>query len=216
MGKLRIMLADDHALVREGLKQLIDGEPDMEVVGEAGDGLQACQQVAALRPDVLVLDLSMPGLSGLQATEQLRQAGTPVKVLVLSMHEEEGYLRQLLRAGASGYVLKRAAAGELTRAVRTVAAGGMYIDPMLAGKFVDLYVDHPATGRRPAGHELSARETEVLRLLAWGYINKEIAQKLNISIKTVETYKARLMAKLELRSRVDIVRYALRQGWLRE
>ncbi len=214
MTPLRIFLADDHAVVREGLKALINAQPGMEVSGEAGDGRSACQQVQHLQPDVAVMDVSMPELNGVQATQQLKQACPHVKVLALTVHEDKGYLRQLLEAGASGYVLKRAAAEELIHAIRTVAAGGVYLDPALAGKVVGSFVRHPA-GKGPAeGSDLSDRETEVLRLIAEGYSNKEIAGRLTLSVKTVETYKARSMEKLGLHSRAEIVRYALQRGWL--
>jgi DNA-binding NarL/FixJ family response regulator len=216
MTRLRIFLADDHAVVREGLKALVNAQPDMEVIGEAGDGQSACEQVPRLLPDVAVLDVSMPGVSGAQAAEQLRQACPAVKVLALTVHEDRGYLRQLLEAGAAGYVLKRAAAEELIRAIRTVAAGGVYLDPTLAGKVVGGFVRKPGGKGEPEGGELSEREGEVVRLVALGYSNKEIAARLELSVKTVETYKARSLEKLGLHSRADLVRYALRCGWLQD
>jgi DNA-binding NarL/FixJ family response regulator len=214
MTSLRIFLADDHAVVREGLKSLIDAQPDMEVTGEAGDGNAACELVPALRPDVVIMDVSMPGMSGARATEQLRQTCPQVKVLALTVHEDKGYLRQLLEAGAAGYVLKRAAAEELIRAIRTVAAGGVYLDPALAGTVVGGFVRKPAGKNVPEGADLSDREAEVVRLVAEGHSNKEIAVRLGLSVKTVETYKARSLEKLGLRSRADLVRYALGRGWL--
>jgi DNA-binding NarL/FixJ family response regulator len=212
--KLRIYLADDHAVVREGLKALINAQPQMEVIGEAGDGRAACQQVQELQPDVVVMDVSMPGLNGAQATAQLKQTCSNVKVLALTVHEDKGYLRLLLEAGASGYVLKRAAAEELIHAIRTVAAGGVYLDPALAGKVVGSFVRVPVKKSVPEGGDLSDREAEVVRLIAAGYSNKEIAGRLGLSVKTVETYKARSMEKLGLDSRADLVRYALQRGWL--
>src|SRR5215207_1853831 len=140
MAELRVFVVDDHAIVRRGLKALIDAEPGMTVVGEASDGLAACEQVPVLRPDVVVMDVSMPGLTGAQATERLRRECPAVKVLALTVHEDKGYLRQLLAAGAAGYVLKRAAAEELVRAIRVVASGGIYLDPSLAGKVVGGFV----------------------------------------------------------------------------
>jgi DNA-binding NarL/FixJ family response regulator len=216
MTKLRVFLADDHAVVREGLKSLINAQPDMEVTGEAGDGRDACEQVAHLRPDVAVLDVSMPGMSGAEAAARLRQECPQVKVLALTVHEDKGYLRQLLGAGAAGYVLKRAAAEELIRAIRAVAAGGVYLDPALAGKVVGGFVRQPPGKGAPEGGELSEREGEVVRLVAAGHSNKEIAGRLDLSVKTVETYKARSLEKLGLHSRADLVRYALRQGWLQD
>jgi DNA-binding NarL/FixJ family response regulator len=216
MTKLRVFLADDHAVVREGLKSLINAQADMEVIGEAGDGRTACEQVLPLRPDVVVLDVSMPEMTGAQATERLRLECPEVKVLALTVHEDKGYLRQLLEAGAVGYVLKRAAAEELIRAIRTVAGGGVYLDPALAGKVVGGFVRKPAGKGAPEESALSEREVEVVRLVAAGHSNKEIAGRLDLSIKTVETYKARSLEKLGLRSRADLVRYALQRGWLQD
>jgi DNA-binding NarL/FixJ family response regulator len=216
MTKLRVFLVDDHAVVREGLKSLVNAQADMEVTGESADGQVACAEVPRQRPDVVVLDVSMPGMTGAQAAEQLRQTCPQVKVLALTVHEDKGYLRQLLEAGAAGYVLKRAAAEELIRAIRTVAGGGVYLDPALAGKVVGGFVRKPPGKVAAEEGELSEREAEVVRLVAAGHSNKEIAGQLDLSVKTVETYKARSLEKLGLHSRSDIVRYALRRGWLRE
>ena len=216
MNKLNIIIADDHQVVREGLKALINAQPDMHVVGEAEDGRAAWLLAKQLEPDVVLMDVSMPGMNGAEATERLRKDCPRVKVLALTVYEDKSYLRKLLTAGAAGYVLKRAVVEELVRAVRTVAAGGSYVDPTLAGKLVSSYISQHTGGLKQPGGELSERESEVLRLIAWGYSNKEIAAKLGISVKTVETYKVRLMEKLDLRSRADIVRYALRQGWLQD
>lgn len=216
MDKLRVFLADDHMVVREGLKSLVNAQADMHVVGEAENGGAAWRTACEIVPDVLVMDVSMPDMSGAEATELMRRDCPQVRVLALTVYEDKSYLRQMLDAGASGYVLKRAVSAELVRAIRTVAAGGSYVDPTLAGSLVSSYFDQDtAEGRAPTG-ELSERESQVLRLIAWGYSNKEIGWKLNISAKTVDTYKLRLMEKLSLRSRTDIVRYALRQGLLQE
>lgn len=216
MSTLRIVLADDHVMLREGLKSLVNAQPDMEVVGEADDGRAALDRARELRPDVVVMDISMPELNGIQATEQLKGRSRGTKVLVLTAYDEVGYIRQLLEAGASGYVLKKAAAEELVKAIRAVAAGGVYLDPTLAGKVVGGYVGRKKLRGALQGVELSGREEEVLRLVAWGYTNKEVAGYLNISVKTVETHKTNLMEKLDLNGRSDIVRYALRRGWLSE
>ena len=217
MNKLRIFIADDHIVVREGLKSLINAQPDMEVTGEADDGEAAWQAASDCLLDVMVMDVSMPKMNGAQATERLKRACPNVKVLVLTAYEDKSYLRLLLQAGASGYLLKRAAAEELIRAIRTVAAGGVYLDPALAGKVVDSFIRQPPSpDAPPRSNVLSKREAEVLRRIAEGYSNKEIAARLKISVKTVETYKARLMEKLDLRSRAEIVRYALQQGWLQK
>jgi DNA-binding NarL/FixJ family response regulator len=215
MSKLRVFLADDHAVVREGLKTLVNAQPDMEVTGEASDGQTACVGVRELLPDVVVMDVSMPVQNGAQATEELRTSCPKVKVLALTVHEDKGYLRQLLEAGAAGYVLKRAAAVELIHAIRTVARGGIYLDPALAGAVVGGFVRKPSSKGAAAG-ELSEREVEVVRLIAAGHSNKEIAVRLDLSVKTVETYKSRSLDKLGLSSRADLVRYALRRGWLQE
>jgi DNA-binding NarL/FixJ family response regulator len=211
---IRVLLADDHAVVRAGLKALIDAEPGLAVVAEAGDGPTALRLAAETRPDVAVLDFAMPGLDGARTAERLRETCPAVKSLALTVHEDRGYLKQVLQAGAHGYVLKRSAAEELIHAIRVVAAGGVYLDPALAGRVVEGFVGDPAAADAPP--ELSDREAEVLRLIALGFSNKEIAARLDLSVKTVETYKARSMQKLGLRGRVDIIRVALGRGWLRE
>ena len=216
MNTLRIFLADDHVVLREGLRSLVNAQSDMMVVGEAGNGRAALQQVRELQPDVVIMDVSMPELNGIQVTERLKRAYEKIMVLILTAHDDSGYLRQLLEVGASGYVLKKAAADDLIKAIRVVSAGGVYLDPSLAGKVVGGYLGKRGLRNNPAGNEISEREAEVLRLVAWGYTNKEVAGYLGISVKTVETHKANLMQKLDLKSRVEIVRYALRQGWLHE
>jgi DNA-binding NarL/FixJ family response regulator len=213
VNKIRVLLADDHAVVRAGLKALVDAQPDLEVVAEAGDGRTALRLAADVRPDVAVLDFAMPDLNGAQTAEQLQGVSPGTKALALTVHEDRSYLKQVLQAGASGYVLKRSAAEELIHAIRAVAAGGVYLDPAMAGQVVGGFVGDAAPGG-PSQAELSEREAEVLRLIAQGFANKEIAARLGVSIKTVETYKARSMQKLDLNSRVDIIRYALHRGWL--
>ena len=216
MDKLRIFLADDHMVVREGLKSLVNAQPDMHIVGEADNGRAALRAACELTPDVVVMDVSMPDMGGAEATERMRRECPQVKVLALTVYEDKGYLRQMLDAGASGYVLKRAVTDELVRAIRAVAAGESYVDQTLVSSLVSSFFNRDAAEARPPAAELSERESQVLRLVAWGYSNKEIGWKLNISSKTVDTYKLRLMEKLNLRSRTDIVRYALRQGWLQD
>lgn len=210
---IRVLLADDHAVVRAGLRTLINAQPSMIVVGEADNGEKALSQAQALSPDVLVMDLSMPHVTGTQAVARLRAQGSGVRVLALTVHEERGYVTRVMQAGASGYVLKRAAADELIHAIHTVARGGIYVDPSLAGSMLDVHVT-TTLGAGGREHTLSARELEVLRLIAEGHTNRNIGYALGISSKTVETYKARLMEKLALKSRVDIVRFALRHGLL--
>jgi DNA-binding NarL/FixJ family response regulator len=212
--KLRILLADDHKIVRDGLRLLIDGQPDMRVVGEAADGREALLQARELKPDVVVMDLSMPHLNGLQATALLRAEFPELKVIALTAHEDESYLSQLCKAGAAGFVLKRSAGDELIRAIAAVARGGLHYEPALASKALARQVAGMATGRETLTTALSEREREVLVRIAWGFSNKEIAAELQLSVKTVETYKVRIGEKLALRSRTEIVQYALRQGWL--
>jgi DNA-binding NarL/FixJ family response regulator len=214
LSKLRIMLADDHETVREGLKMIVNAQDDMEVVGFAADGREAVTKAQELLPDVLVMDISMPKLNGLKATQKLNEVCPQVKVLTLSRHADDGYIRELLGAGACAYVLKQSAPGELIHAIRAVAAGGKYIDPKLAAKVMDNYSDRGARGE--AKGNLTDRESEVLRLIALGYSNKEIAARLTLSVKTVEVHKANAMRKLNITSRIDLVRYAIFQGWLQD
>ncbi|MDX2044284.1 MAG: response regulator transcription factor [Acidobacteriota bacterium] len=218
MSKLRIFLVDDHPVVRKGLKALITEQHDMEVIGEAGDGRVALLQAKELQPDVMILDFTLPDLNGLQVMERVKQICPGTNVLVLTIHEASGYLRQMFQIGASGYLLKRTAGDELAHAIRVVASGGAYLDPTLAGKMVStlVYQGTSKNGDITSGSKLSEREKEVLRLIALGYSNKEIAGQLDLSAKTIETYKARLIEKLGLKSRSELVRYALNQGWLQD
>jgi two-component system response regulator NreC len=209
---IRILLADDHAVLRAGLRALLSAQDDLEVVGEASDGAEAVRQTQSLRPDVVVMDIGMPGVSGIDATTRIKRDCPAVKVLILSMHDDRGYLRQVLRAGASGYILKRAADTELLAAIRAAARGEISLDPSLARALVDEVIEpKPRGSESPA---LSDRERDVLRLLARGHTNQGVADRLCISVKSVETYKARLMEKLGLRGRAELVRYALQHGLL--
>ena len=215
MEKLKILIADDHALLRDGLKALVNAEPDMEVVGEAENGNVVLEKIKQLKPDVVVMDISMPELNGARATRRLKSLFPTIKVLALTAHEDNSYLRHMLEAGASGFLLKRAAADQLIKAIHVVANDACYIDPTFAGKVLSRFM-RPVSRSTAERNELSERETEVLTLTAWGHSNKEIASRLDISVKTVETYKARLLEKLQLTSRTEIVRYAVRHGWLQE
>lgn len=215
MSKLRILLADDHEAVREGLKAILNAQVDMEIVGEVADGRAAVDEAIRLSPDLVVMDVSMPVLNGLKATEHIGQCCPRVRVLALTRHADGGFVQQLLRAGVSGYVLKQSRTAELLHAIRAVAGGGTYLDPSVAGSAVGRM--RPQQTRHGIGaRDISAREEEVLKLVAWGYSNKEIATRLELSVKTVETHKANVSHKLMLNSRIDIVRYALLQGWLRD
>jgi two-component system, NarL family, response regulator NreC len=214
MTTVRVFLVDDHMVLREGLKALITAQADMAVIGEAGDGETAWQQINASRPDVVIMDISMPTMNGIQATERLKQVCPEVKVLVLSVHDDTSYLRQMLAVGAAGYILKHTAAEALIQAIRIVAAGGIYLEPALAEHVVSRYVRRPAAVTELLGAELSEREREVVQRVVQGYSNKEIATQLSLSVKTVETYRARALEKLGLTSRAALVRYALERGWL--
>lgn len=216
MNKFRILLADDHEMFREGLKVLVSSQPDMEVVGEADNGRAAVALAQELQPDVVVMDISMPELNGLKATEKLKGLCPHIKILTVTRHTDDSYLHQLLQVGVNGYVLKKSASHELIRAIRAVVAGNTYLDPAVTGKIVsNAIIGRPARGT-PANKNLSEREEEVLRFIARGYANKEIAARLSLSIKTVEVHKVNAMQKMGMKSRIDIVRYALLQGWLED
>ena len=210
---LRVLLADDHVTVRHGLRLLIDGQADMNVISEASDGNAAMEKAIALKPDVIVMDISMPGMNGLAATRALKQKQPDVAIVTLTRHGDDAYIHELLRAGVSGYVLKQSAPTELLQAIRAAAAGGQYLDSTLTARVTARLVGRADTVNRPAA-TLSERESGVLRLIASGYSNKEIAGRLSLSVKTVEAHKANAMRKLGLTGRIDIVKYAVLQGWL--
>jgi two-component system response regulator NreC len=217
MTKLRILLADDHAILREGVAMLINGQSDMEVVAQASTGVEAVRLAKEGKIDVAVLDVSMPGMGGAEAAQHIRDCCNDTRVLALTRHANTGYLRRLLQAGANGYVLKKSAADALINAIRVVAQGGTYLEPSLAGAVLGrAFATAGASEARQSRDLLTLREEEVLRSIAWGRSNKEIATELDISIKTVESYKAAAIEKLDLRSRADIVRYAVARGWLSE
>ena len=211
---IRVFLADDHPIVLAGIRALVHADSALEVVGEAADGRTALRLATELKPDIVILDISMPGLNGVKVAELLRSACPNCKILALTVHEDRGYLRQLLELGIAGYMLKRTAAEELVRAIRAVAKGGVYLDPAVAGKVMD--VTPPRATRTDSQEivDLSEREVEVLRLTASGHSNKAMAGELRIGLKTVETYKARAMEKLGFQTRVELVRYAVSKGWL--
>ena len=212
MSNIRVVLVDDHPIVLAGIKALIKSAPDMELAGEATSGPAAVSLIRKARPDIAVIDLSLPGEGGIELVRQIATEQREVKVLVLTLHDESIYVRQSLEAGAHGYLVKRAAPDELIRAIRVVSAGGIYLDPAIAGKA--LQRGTAGLVRKQVG--LSEREVEVIKLVAQGFSNKEIARRLALSIKTAETYRARAADKLGLRTRADIVRYAVLQGWLHD
>src|SRR6476620_7775563 len=214
--KLRILLAEDHQTVREGVKLLVNAQPDMEVVGEADDGEAAIKEAERLKPDILIMDISMPGLNGLRATKKLRAMAFDIKILTLSRHTDDGYLQQLLAAGANGYVLKQSAPTNLINAIREVANGNAYLDPALTRKVIGGYAERTSSLRGESQKELTDRESEVLRLISLGYSNKEIGTSLDLSVKTIEVHKANAMRKLGISGRIDIVRYAILQGWMQD
>ena len=214
-GRLRIMLADDHVVVREGLKLVIEGQKDMVVVSEASDGASAIQQAQELKPDVIIMDISMPGMNGLVATRTLKRALPNCVIVTLTRHSDDAYLQELMRAGASAYVLKQSAPLELITAIRTCASGGQYLDSALTAR-VTGFLGRDGRKLNQPGVTPSERESEVLRLIAAGYSNKEIATRLTLSVKTVEAHKANAMRKLGLNGRIDIVKYAILQGWLKD
>jgi two-component system, NarL family, response regulator NreC len=214
MRRIRVVLADDHRVVREGLRLLLSAQSDMEVVGEADNGEAAMLIAQRERPDVVVMDISMSGINGLTATERLTELCPGTAVLTLTRHGEEGYIHALLRAGAKGYVLKQSTSDELLSAIRALAAGRTYFDRAVSDHLVGNLIDRRR--RVPSAKELSAREEAVLRLASRGLLNREIAARLDISIKTAEAHKANAMNKLGMTSRVDIIDYALLRGWLKE
>jgi DNA-binding NarL/FixJ family response regulator len=213
MNPIRVLVADDHDTVRQGLRLLIDAQSDMRVIAEAANGRDAVTRAASLRPNVVVMDVTMPEVNGLAATREIRAAHQDVAVVALTRHVDDAYVQELLAAGASAYVLKQSDSGELIRAIRAAATGGLYLDAAVAEGVTRDYLRKHARPRN-AIPSLSDREAEVLRKIAWGLSNKEIATALELSVKTVEVYKANAMRKLALRGRIDIVRYALLQGWL--
>ena len=209
-----MLLADDHETVRHGLRLLLNGQHDMEVIGEAGDGRAAVERAGSLKPNVAVVDVSMPEMNGLEATKAIRESAPATAIVALTRYDDEAYVQELLSAGALGYVLKQSPSAELVDAVRAAASGQRYLDRHLVARAAGTMLS--SRRRRAAPPAITDRETEVLRLMAVGHSNKEVARTLDLSVKTVEVHKANAMRKLGLTGRTDVVRYALLQGWLRD
>jgi DNA-binding NarL/FixJ family response regulator len=211
MNKIRILLADDHTILREGIRSLIEDEPDMEVVGEAEDGQSAVKMASQLVPDVVLLDIAMPLLNGLEATRQIRHALPNVKVLALTMHDNEEYIREILAAGALGYILKDTAARELLGAIRSVYKDLPVLSPAITRLVIEDYLRWGNSKPQDSTEGLSRRESEILQLIAEGYTNKQIAEILCISIKTVQTHRSNLMIKLDIHDRGELIKYAIQK-----
>ncbi len=215
MSKIRIVVADDHTIVREGVRLLLDAQADMEVVGEAADGQQAVSQVRKLKPDIALVDIAMPNLNGLEATRAIKLECPQTHVIVLTMYESDEYFFQVLDAGASGYVLKKAASADLAAAVRAVHAGDVFLYPSVARRLVSDYLTRVKSGEEQTSYDgLTPREREVLKLIAEGHTNQVIADKLVISPSTVQTHRTRIMQRLNLHSRAELIQYAVRKGLL--
>jgi two-component system response regulator NreC len=212
MDVITVVLADDHQVVRQGLRALLEAESDFEVIGEAGDGLEAVQLAERLRPGVLVLDLMMPGLSGLEVTRQVSRRSPHTRIVILSIHANEAYVLEALQNGASAYVLKKSSVDELVRAIREVTAGRRYLSPPLSEHAIEAYVQRSRDSTMDPYAMLTDREREVLHLVAEGHTNAEIAARLSLSPRTVEMHRANLMRKLDLHSQADLIRYALQRG----
>jgi two-component system response regulator NreC len=211
---IRILIADDHGVIRAGLRALLSGLPEIEVIGEAVDGRDALKKAMELKPNIVIMDLSMPEMGGLEATGQLAQIAPDIRVLILTVHEDESLLKEVIRAGAAGYIIKRAVEAELIHAIRVVAGGDMYVHPSMT-RVLFSAPPTPTKSKATEIETLTAREIEVLRLLAKGYTNRQIAEQLGISPRTAEGHRANLSGKLGLRSRVELVEYAQQHGLLK-
>ncbi len=214
MSKIRLLLADDHAVVRSGLRMLLEAQPDMEIVAETENGLETVQQVIILQPDIVLMDIEMAGMNGIEATRQIKEEAPETAVLALTMYEDEEYFFEMLKAGAAGYLPKRAAPDELVTAIRTVYEGEVFLYPSLAASLVKSYLhqDESSEKNQAPLDDLTPRENEVLILIAEGMTNPEIAAKLVISVKTVDRHRENIMRKLNMHSRIDLVKYAIKKG----
>ena len=215
--KIRILLADDHTILRAGLKMMLNAQPDMEIVGEAQDGRQSMQEAQRLQPDIILMDITMPDMNGIEATKQIKKLLPEIKILILTMHEHDEYIFQALRAGASGYMLKEAADTELISAIHIIQSGQFYLSPTAQSVMVGDYLQRLRTGEdKDSYSSLTEREREILKLVAEGYTNNQIAERLVISPKTVDTHRTHIMDKLNLHSRAELVKYAMRRGLLED
>lgn len=213
MSKIRVLVVDDHAIVRQGICALLSAETDVEVVGEAEDGAAAITKAADLRPDIVLMDIAMPTLSGLEATREIKAQNPDIQVLALTVHDSSEYCFRILKAGASGYVLKGSTSNELVSAMRVVHRGGVFLDPFVAKKVVADYLQQFKSGEEKGKYDgLSEREREVLKLIGEGCTNQEIAQMLTLSPNTVQTHRSRIMDKLNLHNRAQLMKYAMRKG----
>lgn len=212
---MRILIVDDHAIVREGLRTLLEAQPDIEVVGEATNGEEAVDRTKEVQPDIILMDITMPGMNGLEATQQIKQQNTDVKILILTMHESDEYLFKFIDVGASGYFVKGGSSSELISALRMVWRGDLFLYPTMAKKLLSDYMNRVRSGQDKKSYDgLTSREQEVMKLVAEGNTNQEIADLLVISVATVQTHRAHIMAKLGLHSRTELVKYALKRGFI--
>ena len=215
MSKIRVLIVDDHVIVREGLHALLEAQPDIEVVGEATDGGEAVNKTREVQPDIVLMDITMPGMNGLEATRHIRQHSPDVKILVLTMHEGDEYFFKMLDAGASGYFIKGGSSSELITALRVVWSGDVFLYPTMAKKLLSDYLQRVRTGQDKESYDgLTNREREILKLIAEGHTNQKIADLLVISLATVQTHRAHIMAKLGLRSPTELIKYAIRRGFI--
>jgi two-component system response regulator NreC len=215
VDKIRVLIADDHAIVRDGLKALLGSQPDIEIVAEAVDGNEAVEKTREFQPQLVLMDITMPGKNGLDATREIKKAFPDIKILVLTMHESDEYFFKMLDAGASGYFIKGGSTSELINAVHTVSQGDVFLYPSVAKKLLSDYLQRDKGGsEREAYDGLTSREMEIIKLVAGGYTNQEIANSLVLSAATVQTHRAHIMAKLGLHSRTELVRYALKKGYI--
>lgn len=213
MNKIRVILAEDHTIVRQGLRALLEQSDDIEVIAEAEDGREAVNKTEQLKPDIVLMDISMPILNGIEATRQIKKKFPDIKVLILTMHTTEEYISQILHAGASGYLVKKSAHHELLSAIKAIQKGSSYLSPLVSKKVIDEYLQKTQDDIKQDRYEkLTTREREVLQLIAEGKANKEIAELLFLSVKTVETHKAHLMEKLNLHTTTDLIKYAIQKG----